>query len=47
MLKVLLKGEQAPLVNVYGPNRDSQSASFYQILLKHIVEKGLTQLIIL
>ena len=40
MLKVLLNGEQALLVNVYGPNRDSQLSSFYQNLLKHILEKG-------
>ena len=29
MLKVLLIGEQELLVNVYGPNRDSQLSSFY------------------
>ena len=40
MIKVLLNGEQALLVNVYGPNRDSQLSSFYQNLLKHILEKG-------
>ena len=40
MLKVLLNGEQALLVNVYGPNRDSQLSSFYQNLLTHILEKG-------
>ena len=39
MLKVLLNGVQALLVNVYGPNRDSQLSS-HQNLLKHILEKG-------
>ena len=41
MLKVLLDGEQVLLVNVYGPNRDSQLSSFYQNLLTHILEKVL------
>jgi len=40
MLKVLLDGEQALLVNVYGPDRDSQLSSFHQNLLTHILEKG-------
>ena len=28
------------MVNVYGPDRDSQLSSFYQNLLKHILEKS-------
>ena len=40
VLKVLLNGEQSLLINVYGPNQDSQLVNFYQKLLQLILEKG-------
>ena len=36
MLKVLLRGEQAILVNVYGPNRDNKLVDFYHSVLQSI-----------
>lgn len=38
ILKVLLKGEQALLVNIYGPNRDNELAVFYHSVLQTIVK---------
>ena len=34
ILKVILKGEQAVLVNVYGPNRDNKLVDFYHLVLQ-------------
>ena len=36
MLKVLLRGERAILVNVYGPNRDNKLVDFYHSVLQSI-----------
>ena len=36
MLKVLLKGERAILVNIYGPNRDNKLVDFYHSFLQSI-----------
>ena len=33
MLKVLLRGEQAILVNIYSPNRDNKFVDFYHSVL--------------
>lgn len=38
ILKVLLNGEQALLVNVYGPNRDNELVAFYHSVLETIVK---------
>ena len=37
ILRVLLSGEPALLVNIYGPNRDNELVAFYQSLLQTIV----------
>ena len=36
MLKVLLKGERAILVNIYGPNQDNRLVDFYYSVLQSI-----------
>ena len=36
MLKVLLRGERAILVNIYGPNRDNKLVDFYYSVLQSI-----------
>ena len=36
MLKVLLRGERAILVNIYGPNRDNKLVDFYHSVLQSI-----------
>ena len=41
ILRVLLSGEPALLVNIYGPNRDNELVAFYQSLLQIIVNKKL------
>ena len=41
ILKVLLSGEPALLVNIYGPNRDNELVAFYHTVLQTIVNKNL------
>ena len=36
MLKVLVRGERAILVNIYGPNRDNKLVDFYHSVLQSI-----------
>ena len=40
ILKVVISGEQALLVNIYGPNRDNELASFYHAVLQTIIQKN-------
>ena len=44
ILRVLLSGEPALLVNIYGPNRDNELVAFYRSILQTIVIKNLTRL---
>jgi len=44
MLKVLLSGEPACLVNVYAPNRDNELVTFYWSLLQTIVKNNLDEI---
>ena len=39
ILRVLLSGEPALLVNIYGPNRDNELVAFYRSILHIIVNK--------
>ena len=39
ILKVEICGEQALLVNIYGPNRDNEWVSFYHAVLQIIIKK--------
>ena len=39
ILRVLLSGEPALLVNIYGPNRDNELVAFYRSILQTIVNK--------
>ena len=39
ILKVVISGEQALLVNIYGPNRDNDLASCYHAVLQTIIQK--------
>ena len=39
ILKVLLSGEPALLVNIYGPNRDNELVAFYHTVLQTIENK--------
>ena len=39
ILRVLLSGEPALLVTIYGPNRDNELVTFYQSLLQTIINK--------
>ena len=39
ILRVLLSGESALLVNIYGPNRDNELVAFYQSLLQTIINQ--------
>ena len=41
ILKVLLSGEPALLVNIYGPNRDKELVAFYYTVLQTIVNRNL------
>ena len=36
MLKVLLRGERAILVNIFGPNRDNKLVDFYHSVLQSV-----------
>ena len=40
LLKVLLSGEPALLVNIYGPNRDNELVAFYRTVLQTIENKN-------
>ena len=40
ILKVLLSGEPALLVNIYGPNRDNELVAFYHTVLQTLVSKN-------
>jgi len=44
MLKVLLSGEPALLVNVYVPNRHNELVTFYRSLLQAIVKNNLDEI---
>ena len=44
ILKVLLSGEPALLVNIYAPNRDSELVTFYRSLLQTIVKNNLDEI---
>ena len=43
MLKVLLSGAPALLVNIYAPNRDNEMVTFYRSLLQTIVKNNLDE----
>ena len=44
ILKVLLSGEPALLVNIYAPNRDNELVTFYRSLLQTIVKNNLDEI---
>ena len=44
ILKVLLSGEPALLVNIYAPNRDNEWVTFYRSLLQTIVKNNLDEI---
>ena len=44
ILKVLLNGKQALLVNIYGPNRDNELVAFYHSVLETIVKNKFNEI---
>ena len=44
ILKVILKGEQAVLVNVYGPNRDNKLVDFYHLVLQSLKQNDFDEI---
>ena len=44
ILKVILKGEQAVLVNVYGPNRDNKLVDFYHLVVQSLKQNGFDEM---
>ena len=44
ILKVILKGEQAVLVNVYGPNRDNKLVDFYHLVLQSLKQNDFDEM---
>ena len=44
ILKVILTGEQAVLVNVYGPNRDNKLVDFYHLALQSLKQNDFDEI---
>ena len=44
ILKVILKGEQAVLVNLYGPDRDNKLVDFYHLVLQSLKQNDFDEI---